>query len=109
MYLEPWQIFLGGCVIGTLISLITLSVLIVNFIGKIGLKGIQIQHHQASAPPDTSDETDLVAKLSYILLTRGFLSDSDIEFMGDHISYDEWKKLLEQEIDEMESSDKDED
>jgi hypothetical protein len=105
MYVEPWQVFLGGCVIGTLISLIVLTILIVNTIHKIGIKSIPFHtlEDQFDNEEDSND-TDLLVKLSFILLNRGCISDDDVDFMMDHITFEEWKKLVEAEIDEMEKN-----
>lgn len=104
MYLEPWQVFLGGCVIGTLISFIVLTLLVMNLINKIGVKGIHIQQivdSSADEEEKNSSELDILTKLSFILLNRGCISDDDVEFMMDHITFEEWKKLVEAEIAEM--------
>jgi len=116
MYLESWQVFLGGCVVGTLISLIVLFVFVVNMLNRFGVKAIQI--HDVSENADTGDEevedvgfdeeADLLAKLSFILSTRGYLTDDDMKFMMDQITFDEWKEVITAEIDEMESNQDDE-
>ena len=110
MYLEPWQIFLGGCVVGTLISRIVLFILIVNTLKKLGVNGIHI--HDISELPkfDTGNdaegeddpEPDLLAKLSFILLNRGCITDDDMDFMTETITFDEWKKRVESELEESE-------
>lgn len=105
MYVEPWQVFLGGCVIGTLISFIVLTVLIINTIHKIGIKSIPFHTLEDQFDDEeNSNDTDLLAKLSFILLNRGCISDDDVDFMMDHITFEEWKKLVEAEIDEMEKN-----
>lgn len=108
MYLEPWQVFLGGCVIGTLISFIVLTLLAMNLINKIGVKGIHIQQimdSSADEEEENSSELDILTKLSFILLNRGCISDDDVEFMMDHITFEEWKKLVETETAEMRKHD----
>lgn len=104
MYFEPWQVFLVGCIVGTLISFIVLSIIIVNTIGRIGFRGITIQPPQAQTPPQNEpqkDETDVNAKLSYILFTRGYISQADIDFMLDKINFEAWQKSLNEEIEDL--------
>lgn len=111
MVLEPWQVFLGGCLIGALISFIVLTALIVNTIGRIGIKGIHLQNlNNDDFEEDTDEEqseADLLARLSFILLSRGLITDDDIDFMKDNISFDEWKHKIDKEIDNMKESNKD--
>lgn len=105
MYLESWQVFLGGCVIGTLIAFIVLTIIVLNAINRIGIRGIHVQMPSGNNPPEepeSNDDSDLVAKLSFILLNRGWITDDDMEFMMNHITYDEWKESIEHEIAEME-------
>lgn len=97
MYLEPWQVFLGGCVIGTLISFIVLTVLIINVIGRIGIKGIKFSDISGS---DMND-TDLVAKLSFILLARGVVTQDDLDFMTEKISFREWKDTVDITVEDI--------
>lgn len=113
MYFEPWQVFLVGCIVGTLISFIILSIIVINTIGRIGFRGIHIQYPQTQAQAEQKEpkdkENDINAKLSYILFTRGFITQSDIDFMLDKITFDEWEEALSTEIDDLKSSKKDED
>lgn len=117
MYLESWQVFLGGCVIGTLISFIVLTTIIINVIGKIGIKGIKFHNitevdedYEEDEDDESTEEIDLLAKLSFILLNRGCISQEDVEFMMDHITFEEWKHFIEKEIGKLKEVDiKDED
>ena len=41
MYLQPWQIFAGGCVVGILITLIVLILIVVKFVRHSGVAVIR--------------------------------------------------------------------
>lgn len=101
MYIAPWQVFAGGCVIGTLISFIVLSTIIVRMIGRIGFMKLQ----NDTQPQSRSN--DLVSKLVFILLTKGFLSDADNYFMLDKMSFTEWKESIEKEFVDLEREEPD--
>lgn len=118
MYLEPWQVFLGGCVIGTLISFIVLTVLIINTIGKFGIKGVKFQdiselpnkeEDEEELPTESKNEVDLLAKLSFILLNRNCITQDDVDFMLENITFEEWKHLIEKELNTAKEHNKDED
>lgn len=96
MYIAPWQVFAGGCVIGTLISFIVLATIIFRAIGKIGFIKMQNDVQRQSNSSDT------LSKLVFILLTKGFLSDADNYFMLDKISFKEWKESIEKEFADLE-------
>ena len=117
MYLAPWQVFLGGCVIGTLISFIVLTVLIINTIGKFGIKGVRFQDiseisgddkEEEELRTDSKNEVDLLAKLSFILLNRNCITQDDVDFMMENITFEEWKHLIEKEINTAKGHNKDE-
>ena len=38
MYLQPWQIFAGGCVCGALITFIILAVIVIRFATHAGVR-----------------------------------------------------------------------
>lgn len=103
MYLEPWQVFLGGCVIGTLISFIVLTAFLIKMIGQIGIKGIRISEQEDK----DKVETDLISKLCFILLAKGYLDDIDNDFMLDRVAFNLWKEHVEEELAELEEEDKD--
>ena len=109
MYLAPWQIFLYGCLVGILIILIVLSAIVVRSFRKMGVRGIGVIQHREPEPtppePKNTSDSDLFAKLSYILLNRGCISENDVDFLMDHISYEQWKKLTDAEIAEYEDVD----
>lgn len=101
MYIAPWQVFAGGCVIGTLISFIVLSTIIFRAIGKIGFIKMQNEVQRQS------NSSDIVSKLIFILLTKGFLSDADNYFMLDKMSFTEWKESTEKEFADLEREEPD--
>ena len=108
MYLAPWQIFLVGCIVGIFISLIVLITLIMRNIGNIRVsKSLMPEDEESTTAnsPEDKSVTDLIAKLSFILLNRGCISQDDIDFMMEHITFEEWKKAIEDEIDELEKHD----
>ena len=98
MYLEPWQVFLGGCVIGTLISFIVLTALIFNLIERIGIRGIRIQENP-------KPESDLISKLCFILMAKGYIDDVDNDFMLDKTTFNDWKEHVEKQLAESEDED----
>lgn len=102
MYFEPWQVFLVGCIVGTLISFIVLTIIIINTIGRVGLRSITVHH-----PSIDDDEDDINAKLSYVLFTKGFISQADIDFMLEKISFEDWQKALTDEIKDEEKDNED--
>lgn len=112
MYLAPWQIFLVGCIVGIFISLIVLITLIMRNIGNIMVsKSPMPEDKESTADNSSADKsvTDLIAKLSFILLNRGCISQSDVDFMMEHISFEEWKQSIEDEISELEQAKDEED
>jgi len=100
MYLEPWQVFLGGCVIGTLISFIVLTSIIIRLLGKIGLNGIRFEDSSNKNREDV--ENDLVAKICFILLAKGYFDEIDNDFMLDKVPFNLWKEHVEEELDALE-------
>ena len=111
MYFEPWQVFLVGCIVGTLISFIVLTLIIINTIGRIGIKGIHF--HEVSNNPniedliensEDQDDVDLLARLSFVLSHHGLMSQNDIDFVSGNISIDDWKKIADEEFGDDEDS-----
>lgn len=49
-----------------------------------------------------SNSSDIVSKLIFILLTKGFLSDADNYFMLDKMSFTEWKESIDREFADLE-------
>lgn len=45
MYLQPWQIFAGGCVCGALITFIVLIAILINLIKS---QGVEIKKEEKS-------------------------------------------------------------
>lgn len=103
MYLEPWQVFLGGCVIGTLISFVVLTAIIVNVLGKIGFNGIRIEENSKKSEVDV--EHDLISKICFILLAKGYFDEVDNDFMLDRVSFNLWKNHVEEQLEEQEQED----
>lgn len=95
MYIAPWQVFLMGCIIGTLISLIVITCILAQLLGKFGIKSVQ---------SDTAKtiEADLIGKMCFILLAKGYLDEVDNDFMVDRVSFSEWKDHVEKELDKPE-------
>lgn len=91
MYLQSWQIFLLGCVIGGFISFLVLSIAVVRFLERIGMN------------PKSKDEKtiDLIARLNYVLLAKKIINDTDIQFLLEKISYDDWKQANEPKEEEV--------
>jgi len=105
MYLEPWQVFLGGCVIGTLISFIVLTAFLIKMIGQIGVKGIRISDSDLKSKYEDVEQ-DLVAKLCFILLAKGYLDEMDNDFMLDKVAFNSWKEHIEEQLAELEDEEK---
>ena len=111
MYFEPWQVFLVGCIVGTLISFIILTLIIINTIGRIGIKGIHF-HNLSSEPnivdlnnvPGDQDDVDLLARLSFVLSHHGLMSQNDIDFVSGNISIEDWKNIADAEFGDDEDS-----
>ncbi len=103
MYLAPWQVFAGGCVVGTLIALIVLTTIVIRIISKLGIGGIRISSSEDS---EHHDSVDLTAKLSYILLQRDLISDKDIEFISGKIDAEAWREALDKEMEAEENTEK---
>lgn len=92
MYLQPWQVFALGCVIGTLISFILLSTIILRIVGKAGVRQMQIQQ------PQRDPGVDLISKLCFILLARKLIDEVDNDFMLDRIDFNSWKNHIDELI-----------
>lgn len=111
MYFEPWQVFLVGCIVGTLISFIILTLIIINTIGRIGIKGVHF-HNLSDEPapddfnnaPDDQDNVDLLARLSFVLSHHGLISQNDIDFISENISMETWKNIADEEFGDDEDS-----
>lgn len=103
MYLAPWQVFAGGCVVGTLIALIVLTTIVIRIIGKLGIGGVRISSSEDS---EHRDSVDLTAKLSYILLQRDLISDKDIEFISGKIDAEAWREALDKEMEAEDDTEK---
>lgn len=96
MYLAPWQVLLLGCIIGTLISFIVLTLILVQILGRIGIKGLQTDRSHKV-------EVDLIGKICLILLAKGYFDEMDNNFMLDKVSFNDWKEHVEEELAELES------
>lgn len=111
MYFESWQVFLVGCIVGTLISFIILTLIIINTIGRIGIKGVHF-NNLSSEPnivdfnnvPGDQDDVDLLARLSFVLSHHGLISQNDIDFISGNISIEIWKKVADEEFGDDEDS-----
>lgn len=95
MYLQPWQVFALGCVIGTLISFIILSTIILRIVGRAGVR--QMQTQQASQPQHDLG-LDLISKLCFILLARKVIDEVDNDFMLDKVAFNDWKNHIDELI-----------
>jgi len=92
MYLQPWQVFALGCVIGTLISFILLSVIILRIVNNAGVRQIQFQQQQSQHNPGV----DLISKLCFILLARKVIDEVDNDFMLDKVAFNTWKTHIDE-------------
>lgn len=109
MYIESWQIFLVGCVIGTLISFIVLSAFIIRTIGRIGFRGIKFEEENKQSKKESIENinAELISKLCFILMAKGYLDEVDNEFMTDKIDFNDWKSHVEELIAEEDNNDSD--
>ena len=83
MYLQSWQIFILGCLLGIVISFIVIVVMIFRNIGfndKLSNKDNKM--------------LDLIAKLDYVLIARKLITQADTDFILDKITFSEWRKTL---------------
>ena len=46
MYLQPWQIFAGGCVCGVFISALIMLTVIIRFALKAGRAGVRVEREE---------------------------------------------------------------
>ena len=92
MYLQPWQVFAMGCVIGTFIAIVVLSTIIVRIIGRAGVHFIEYQQPQ---PPQRDPGVDLISKLCFILLARQLIDEVDNDFMLDKVAFNDWKNHID--------------
>lgn len=83
MYLQSWQIFALGCIVGIVISYIMLCIM---------ASRSTIQPRIVQAPNNSDKAVDLIAKLNYILLLKNILTPEDTQFMLDNMTYEDWKK-----------------
>jgi len=95
MYVEAWQFSLFAFATGVLVSIITL-VLITALVYKRWLKAKEAEAEKQS-------NHDLMTKLCFVLLVKGLISVSDRDWMLDKIEFSEWKKNVENEINQEDS------
>ena len=88
MYLQPWQIFLLGCIVGIVISYVLLCIMAARS---------NIQPRIMQKPNNSDKAVDLIAKLNYILLLKNVLTPEDMQFMLDNMTYEDWKKSFSNE------------
>lgn len=91
MYLQSWQIFALGCIVGIVISYILLCIM---------ASRSNIQPRIVQAPSKSDKAVDLIAKLNYILLLKNVLTPEDTQFMLDNLTYEDWKKSFSTENNE---------
>ena len=65
-------------------------------LGRIGIAKISSEY-------DNKDKgSDLVAKLCFILLAKGYLDEIDNDFMLDKTTFNDWKEHVEESLSEDE-------
>lgn len=90
MYIESWQLFLLSASVGILFTIIGAVIISLCLYKK------WFKEKQKAAETDSNNA--LITKLCFVLLAKGLISDSDRDWMLDKIEFSEWKKAIEDEL-----------
>ena len=90
MYIDTWQLFLLSFATGILASIFIAVIIAAVLYNK--------WYKERKEAEDRSNQHELMTKLCFVLLVKGLITDSDRDWMMNKIEFDEWKRKIEDEI-----------